>query len=241
MVCVGAWPRCRSRRMVTALLREHRALLSKIRRPPFPLSTAVGRKGPRAAESNLRAFVGLAQGVVSHREECQVGWLRTGVLPLFRCAVVRAREGRDCVFVKSVTILRARRGCSHKLSFRAYALLLPPPSERGQDNRDEIRRFLSKIAEAIKKIPLEEPDHWIKLLRGVYSVVYHNSGVLDHVSRFASVPPGFWLFLLAVDQDLAEETRKKGVPLWRTPALRQLPSQAHAALPPSYPSKNASD
>ena len=36
----------------------------------------------------------------------------------------------------------------------------------------------------------------------------------------------FWSFLRAVDQDLAEETRKKAMSLRRTPALRQLPSQA---------------
>ena len=82
---------------------------------------------------------------------------------------------------------------------------------RGQDNRREIRRFLSKFAEATKKIPLEEPDHWIKLPEGCtpwftttseYSTMYHD---LPRIARF-------WSFLLTVDQDLAEETRKKACP-----------------------------
>ena len=36
----------------------------------------------------------------------------------------------------------------------------------------------------------------------------------------------FWSFLLAVDQDLAEKTRKKRMSVRRTPALRQLPPEA---------------
>jgi hypothetical protein len=70
---------------------------------------------------------------------------------------------------------------------------------------------LSKIADAIKKIPLEEPDHWIKLPEGCtpwftttaeYSTMYHD---LPRTTRF-------WSFLRDVDQDLAEETRKKACP-----------------------------
>ena len=36
----------------------------------------------------------------------------------------------------------------------------------------------------------------------------------------------FWSFLLTVDEDLAEEARKQGCSVRRTPALGQLPSQA---------------
>ena len=36
----------------------------------------------------------------------------------------------------------------------------------------------------------------------------------------------FWSFLFAIDQDLAEKTRKQRVSVRRTPALRQLPPQA---------------
>jgi hypothetical protein len=70
---------------------------------------------------------------------------------------------------------------------------------------------VSKVAEATKKIPLEEPDHWIELSEGCtplfgttaeYSTMYHD---LPRAARF-------WVFLLVIDRDLAEETRKKPCP-----------------------------
>ena len=72
-------------------------------------------------------------------------------------------------------------------------------------------RFLINFAEAAKKIPLEEPDHWIKLPEGCtpwfnttaeYSIMYHD------LPRGAS----FWSVLLAIDHDLADDTRKHGCP-----------------------------
>ena len=64
-----------------------------------------------------------------------------------------------------------------------------------------------QIPEATKKIPLEEPDHLIKVPEGCtplftttpeYSTMYHE---LPRSARF-------WSFLFAIDRDLAETTRK---------------------------------
>jgi hypothetical protein len=71
-----------------------------------------------------------------------------------------------------------------------------------------IPRFLRNFGNAVKKIPLEESDHWIKLPVGCTPLFTITFGALDDVSRELHRTARFWSVLLATDHDLAETSRK---------------------------------
>ena len=71
-------------------------------------------------------------------------------------------------------------------------------------------RFLSNVAEIFKKIASESLITGSRFPRGVLRRL-QDRGVLNHGSRSASHRQ-FWSFVLAIDQDLAETTRKNACP-----------------------------
>jgi hypothetical protein len=80
---------------------------------------------------------------------------------------------------------------------------------------------VSEVAEARKKIPLEEPDRWIKLSERCTPLFTTTS---EYSTKYHDLPgsASFWSFLLAVDDDLAAEGVMDGffdcdnVPPWDT-------------------------